>query len=68
MGKYTTEPAKVHLNSDMETIRNHLIMKNMRQIQIFRRNNRDLKNSKHDLRYNFLKRCRPTKRAGIYYV
>ena len=23
MEKYTTEPAKVHLNSDMEAIRNH---------------------------------------------
>ena len=26
---YTTEPAKVHLNSDMENIGNHLIMKNI---------------------------------------
>ena len=38
MEKYTTEPAKVHLNSDMETMRNHSIMKNIGQIQNFRRN------------------------------
>ena len=31
MKKYTTEPAKVHLNSVIETIRNHLIMKNIGQ-------------------------------------
>ena len=43
--KYTTEPAKVHLNSVMETLRNHSIMKNIGQIQNFRRNTRDLKNS-----------------------
>ena len=33
MKKYTTEPLKVHLNSVMETIRNHSIMKITRQIQ-----------------------------------
>ena len=47
------EPAKVHLNSVMETIRNHSIMKNIGQIQNFRRNTGDLKNSKHNLKYNF---------------
>ena len=35
MEKYTTEPAKVHSNSDMETIRNRSIMKNLGQIQNF---------------------------------
>ena len=38
MEKYTTEPAKVHLNSNMETKRNHSVMKNMGQIQNFERN------------------------------
>ena len=46
MKKYTKEPAKVHSNSVMETIRNHSIMKNIRQIQNFRRNTGGLKNSK----------------------
>ena len=54
MEKFTTEPAKVHLNSDMETIRNHSIMKNIRHIPSFRRSTRDLKNSKHNLKYNFI--------------
>ena len=53
MKKYTTEPAKGHLNSVMETIRNHSIIKNIAQIQNFRRNTGDLKNSKHNLKYNF---------------
>ena len=44
--KYTTEPVKVHLNSDTETLRNHSIMKNIGQIQNFRRNTGDLKKSK----------------------
>ena len=67
--KYTTEPGKVHLNSDMETIRNHLIIKNIGQIQNVWKNNGDLKNSKHNLRYNFiLRRCQPTKRTGICYL
>ena len=44
---------KKHLNSVMETIRNHSIMKNIRQIQNFRMNTGDLKNSKHNLKYNF---------------
>ena len=38
MKKYSTEPAKVHLNSVMETIRNHSIMNNIGQMQNFRRN------------------------------
>ena len=37
MQKYTTEPVKVHLNNDMETIRNHSVMKNIRQIHNIRR-------------------------------
>ena len=53
MKKYTTEPAKVHLNSVKETIRNNSIMKNIRQIQNFRKNCGDLKNSKQNLKYNF---------------
>ena len=51
--KYTTELAKVHSNSVMETIRNHSVMKNIGQTQNFRRNTGDLKNSKHNLKYNF---------------
>ena len=51
--KIYTEPAKVYLNSVMETIRNHSIMKNIGQIQNFRRKTGDLKNSKHNLKYNF---------------
>ena len=46
MEKYITEPAKVHLNSHMETIRNHPIMKNIGRTQNFGRNTGDLKNSK----------------------
>ena len=53
MKKYTTEPAKVHLNSVLETIRNHLIIKNIGQIQSFQRNTGDLKNSKQNPKYNF---------------
>ena len=54
MKKYTTEPAKVHLDSVMETIRNRSIMKNIEQIQSFQRNAGDLKNSKQNPRYNFI--------------
>ena len=54
MEKYTTEPAKVHLKSDMKTIRNHSIIKTTGQIPNFRRNTGDLKNSKHNLKYNFI--------------
>ena len=54
MKNYTTEVAKVHLNTDMETIRNHSIMKNVGQIQNFKRNSGDLRNSKHNLKYNFI--------------
>ena len=53
MKKYPTEKAKVHLNSVMETIKNHSIMKNIGQIQNFRRNTGDFKNSKQNLKYNF---------------
>ena len=54
MKEYTTEPAKVHLNSVMKTIRNHLTTKIIGQIQNFRRNTGGLKNSKHNLKYNFV--------------
>ena len=54
MEKYATEPAKLHLNTDMETIRNHSNMKNIGQIWKFRRNTRDVKNSKDNLSYNFI--------------
>ena len=53
MKRYTTKRAKVHLNSVMEKIRNQSIVKNKGQIQNFRRNTGDLKNSKHNLKYNF---------------
>ena len=41
MGKYTTGPAKVHLNSHIETIRSHSIKKNIGQMQNFGRNTAD---------------------------
>ena len=53
MKKFTTELAKVHLNSVMETIRNHSIMKSIGQMQNFRKNTEDLQNSKYNLKYNF---------------
>ena len=52
--KYTAESAKIYLNSDMETIRNRSIMKIKGQIQNFRKNVGDLKNSKQNLKYNFM--------------
>ena len=67
MKKYTTEPAKVHLNSVMETIRNHSIMKNIGQIQNFRRNTGELK-AQPQVQFYILKRCPPTKRTGICYL
>ena len=48
MEKYTMEKEKVHLKSDMETIRNHSSIKNIGQIQNFGMNTGDLKNSKHN--------------------
>ena len=68
--KYTTEPVKVHLNSDTETLRNHSIMKNIGQIQNFRRNTWDLKKLKAQTQVQFylLKRCRPTKGTRICYL
>ena len=54
MEKYTTEPATVHLNNDMETIKSHSTMKNIGHIQNFRKNTADLKNSKHNLKYNLI--------------
>ena len=43
MKKYTTEPAKVYINSATETIRNRSIVKNIGQRQSFQRNSGDLK-------------------------
>ena len=43
-----------HLNSDMETKRNHSIMKKIEQIQSFQKNTGDLKNSKRNLNHNFI--------------
>ena len=51
MKKYTTEPAKVHLNSVMETIRNRSIMKNIGQTQNFRMNTGDMNNSRSTILY-----------------
>ena len=51
--KNTKQPAKIHLNSVMDTIRSYLIMKNIGQIQGFQRNTGDLKNSKQNPNYNF---------------
>ena len=53
MKKYTTEPAKVHLNSVMETKKSHSIMNNRGQTQNFQSNTGELKNTKHNLKYNF---------------
>ena len=63
MKKYTTEPAKVHLNSVMETIRNRSIMKNIGQIQNFRMNTGDINNSRSTILY-FKKM--PTNRKNRY--
>ena len=65
MEKYTTEPAKIHLNSVMETIRNHLIMKNTGQLQSIQLNTGDLKKLKVKVHFYILKTCRLTKRTGI---
>ena len=54
MEKYATEPEKVHLNNDVETIRNNLILKSIGQMQNFRSNTGDLKNSKQSFKYNFI--------------
>ena len=63
------EPGKVHLNSDMATIRNHSIMKNIGQIQNFPRNNGVLKNSKHNIKYNviFSKKADQPKKKTRYF-
>ena len=55
MKKYTTKPGKVHLNSVMETKGNHLIMKNIGQIQNFQRNTGDLKSSNPEYNFTFQK-------------
>ena len=54
--KYATEPAKVHLNSVMETIRNHSNMKNIGQTKNFQRNTIGSKN----LKYIFLSKISGT--------
>ena len=46
MEKYTTEPAKVHLSSHIETIRSHSIKKNIGQMQNFGRNTADFSRHK----------------------
>ena len=66
MEKNTTEPAKVHLNRDMGTVRNHSIMKKIGQIQNFRRNTGDLKNSKHNLKYNLIFKNMPSNKKNSY--
>ena len=69
MEKYTTETMKVNLNSDMETIENHSIMKNKGQIQNFRRNTKELKNPKHNPKYNFMfQKMSTNKKIGICYL
>ena len=69
MEKYTTEIAKVHLNIDIETIRNHSIIKNIGLIQNFRGNTGDLKlNAQPQVQFCILKRCRRTKRTDICYL
>ena len=66
MTKYTTEPAKVHLNSVMETIRNHLYMKNRRDTELSKKYWRLKKlEANPEVQLHILKRCRPTKRTGI---
>ena len=64
--KYTAEPAKVYLNSDMETITNHPITKNKGQIPNFRKYNGNLKNSKHYLKYNFIFKKMQTNKKNWY--
>ena len=68
MKSYSTEQPKVHLNSGIETIRNHSIMKNIEQIQNFRKNTGDLKNSKHKiLHFTFLHfKKMPTNKKNRY--
>ena len=69
MKEYTTEPEKVHLNSDMETIRNHSIMKSIEQIELSKGYWRfkELK-VQSQVQFYILRRCRPTKRTGICYL
>ena len=69
MKEYTTEPEKVHLNSDMETIRNHSVMKSIEQIELSKGYWRfkELK-VQSQVQFYILRRCRPTKRTGICYL
>ena len=69
MKEYTTEPEKVHLNSDIETIRNHSIMKSIEQIELSKGYWRfkELK-VQSQVQFYILRRCRPTKRTGICYL
>ena len=66
MKKYTIEPAKVHLNSVMEIIRNHSIMKNRTDTELSKEYWRlkELK-AQPQVQFYILKRCRATKRTGI---
>ena len=67
MKKCTTEPTKVHLNSVMETVRNNSIMKNIVQIQNFRRNTGDLNNSKQTSSTILHFKKMPTNKKNRYY-
>ena len=69
MKEYTTEPEKVHLNSDMETIRNHSIMKSIEQIELSKGYWRfkELK-VQSQVQFYILRRCGPTKRTGSCYL
>ena len=51
MEKYITELAMAHLSNVMETIKNHSSMKKIEQVQNFKRNAGDLKNSKNNLKF-----------------
>ena len=69
MKKFTTELAKVHLNSVMETIRNHSIMKSIGQMQNFRKNTEDSQNSKYNLKYNFtFEKDYPNKKKPVFVI
>ena len=70
MEKCTAEPAKVHLNSDMETIRNHLIIKKNKTDTELSKEYWRLKQRKlqPQVQFYILKKCRPTKRTGICYL
>ena len=69
MKKYTTEPAKVHINSDIETVRNHSIMQNRTDTELSKKywGLKELK-VQPQVQFYMLRRYRPIKRAGICYI